>query len=127
MNNIKGFVLGLMIGFILAITGSTFAQSATAQDPAKSTDSCCSMASCCCNGDSCAMNHKQGEHAKKDGCCSGDACAKKDGAKNHAEKDEGNCCGADCCKHDANKAGGHGESCCGDSCNMKMKHKEKKG
>jgi hypothetical protein len=92
MRNIKGFILGLVVGLALAVSSIGFAQNATQSDPAKEKQSCCS-ASSCCSGDSCATKHAAMKH---------DAMKHADMSKDHASKD-GCCC------------------CCGDSCDMKMK------
>lgn len=80
MKNVKGFVLGLVLGLGLALSGVGFAQSTTQGE--KKQESCCSMSSCC-SGDSCATKHGQehanmSDHAKHAGCCCcSDSCDMK--------------------------------------------------
>lgn len=84
MKNVKGFVLGLVLGLGLALSGVGFAQSTTQGE--KKHESCC-LTSSCCSGDSCSMKHGQ-EHAKEHAnmadhskhtgcCCCSDSCDMK--------------------------------------------------
>lgn len=82
MKNIKGFVLGLVLGLGLALSGISFAQNTAQTEPKKETESCCAMMPNCCKGDSCDVNMKQDakDHAAKQGCCcccGGDSCDMK--------------------------------------------------
>jgi hypothetical protein len=86
MKNVKGFVLGLVLGLGLALSGVGLAQTTTQTDQNKKAESCCAMESCCCRGDSCSMKHQGMEHAKKEHsqhsqmdscCCGGDSCDMK--------------------------------------------------
>ena len=95
MKNTRGFVLGLVLGLGLALSGVGFAQSITQTDNKKADASCCAMS--CCSGDSCAtMKHDDKDHSKMGGCCGGDSCSMMQHAKNHASKDSC-CCGSDSC------------------------------
>ena len=73
MKNIKGFVLGLVLGLALAASAVSFAQETKQPDQTKKAEACCAMESCC-KGDSCSMkDHAKKDHSKshsdKDGCC----------------------------------------------------------
>ena len=80
MKNMKGFVLGLVLGLGLALSGLAFAQNTN--DASKKTNSCCAMESCC-KGDSClmmkdgAMKEGATKSDKHECCCCGDSCNMK--------------------------------------------------
>lgn len=79
--NIKGFVLGLVLGLVVALSGVGLAQDTTQTADPKEKEACCAMESCCCKGkaDSCGMKHESKDHSAKNGCCccSGDSCNMK--------------------------------------------------
>ncbi len=98
MKTIRGFALGLALGIAATLSTVGIAQTNKQSEPSTKTESCCAMESSCCSGDS---------------CCKGDSCSMANHAK-HEGKDhssKGGCC---CC-------------CSGDSCNIKMKDKQKQG
>jgi hypothetical protein len=96
MKNIKGFVLGLVVGLALAVSSIAFAQGTTQGESANTKDSCCAQASCC-SGDSCAMKHDPSKHGamKHD---AGAAMKHDQMSKEHAGKDGCCCCGGDSCQ-----------------------------
>ena len=113
MKNTRGFVLGLVLGLGLALSGVGLAQTVTQNDK-KEGASCCAMS--CCSGDSCSMMKHDAKNpsAKELGCCGGDSCSmmKHDAKMNHDSQNhesKGGCC---CCS--------------GDSCNMNMKDMKEK-
>jgi len=113
----KNTTLIMLLGLLLfAFTAGT-AQTPAQGDQKKKAEACCAMESCCCcSGDSCQMMKKDGATSstamantadKKDSkhsCCSGDSCKMKTKEMNHTSDDHA------CC------------SCCGDSCDVNMKH-----
>ena len=84
MKNFKGFIMGIVLGLGLALSGVGFAQNAAQTDQKKEGESCCAMSSCCDKGDSCSMkDHAKMDHMKAGSsgggccCCTGDACDMK--------------------------------------------------
>jgi hypothetical protein len=79
MKNIKKFSGALMLGLLMTLSATAFAQTPPRDDSTK--ESCCSMPDCCCSGDSCPVKKSSKNHAKKrtakDGCCCGDSCDMK--------------------------------------------------
>ena len=106
MKNSRGFVLGLVLGLGLALSGVGFAQSITQTDK-KEGAWCCAMS--CCSGDSCSMmKHDDKNPSPKAGCCcGGDSCSMMNHDAKNTESKGGCCC------------------CSGDSCDMNMKEKPK--
>ena len=104
MKSIRGFALGLAVGIAVAIGTVGLAQTTKPVDTAPKAESCCAT-SWCCHGGSCAMHTAGMEHAK--GQMKHSADMKQGEGQMKAHSSEGGCC------------------CCGDSCNMQMKMKEK--